>query len=105
MLRLGCRYLEVWTESPIGINYIGIIPQVYQVQEKQITLENDLDKRIYNACVNTLKLCMLEHYVDTPWREQCLNAYDSRNQISTLIKLSIIKVKYAEKLYRAIYHP
>ena len=81
MLRLGCRYLEVWTESPIEINYIGIIPQVYPVKEKQITLENKLDQRIYDACVNTLKLCMMEHYVDTPWREQCLYAYDSRNQI------------------------
>ncbi|MBE5743013.1 MAG: hypothetical protein E7360_06860 [Clostridiales bacterium] len=81
MLRLGCRYVEVWTESPIEINYIGIIPQVYPIKEKPLKLENELDQRIYNASVNTLKLCMMEHYVDTPWREQCLYAYDSRNQI------------------------
>jgi hypothetical protein len=24
---------------------------------------------------------MMEHYVDTPWREQCLYAFDSRNQM------------------------
>lgn len=80
MLRLGCRYLEITVEAPIEIAYIGIIPQVYPVKEKQVRLENELDQKIYNACVNTLKLCMLEHYVDTPWREQCLYAYDSRNQ-------------------------
>ena len=24
---------------------------------------------------------MMEHYVDTPWREQCLYAFDARNQM------------------------
>ena len=80
MLRLGCRYLEIHTEAPIEIIDIGLIPQVYPVKEKQVTLDNMLDQKIYNACVNTLKLCMMEHYVDTPWREQCLYVYDSRNQ-------------------------
>ena len=80
MLRLGCRYLEIYTEAPIEINSIGLIPQVYPVKEKQVTLDNELDQKIYDACVNTLKLCMMEHYVDTPWREQCLYVYDSRNQ-------------------------
>ena len=80
MLRLGCRYLEIHTEAPIEIESIGLIPQVYPVKEKQITLDNALDQKIYDACVNTLKLCMMEHYVDTPWREQCLYVYDSRNQ-------------------------
>lgn len=80
MLRLGCRYLEIYTEAPIDIEYIGLIPQVYPVKEKQVKLDNELDQKIYNACVNTLKLCTMEHYVDTPWREQCLYVYDSRNQ-------------------------
>ncbi|MBQ7830771.1 MAG: family 78 glycoside hydrolase catalytic domain [Clostridia bacterium] len=80
MLRLGCRYLEIHTEAPIEIERIGVIPQVYPIQEKQVKLSNALDQRIYNACLNTLKLCMMEHYVDTPWREQCLYVYDSRNQ-------------------------
>ena len=80
MLRLGCRYLEIHTEMPIEINNIGLIPQVYPVKEKQVILDNALDQKIYNACVNSLKLCMMEHYVDTPWREQCLYVYDSRNQ-------------------------
>ena len=80
MLRLGCRYLEIHTETPIEINGIGLIPQVYPIKEKSVTLDNELDQKIYDACVNTLKLCMMEHYVDTPWREQCLYVYDSRNQ-------------------------
>lgn len=80
MLRLGCRYLEIYTEAPVEINSIGLIPQVYPIKEKQVTLDNELDQKIYDACVNTLKLCMMEHYVDTPWREQCLYVYDSRNQ-------------------------
>ncbi len=80
MLRLGCRYLEVYTQAPIMIEYIGLIPQVYSVKERQVKLDNTLDQKIYDACVNTLKLCMMEHYVDTPWREQCLYVYDSRNQ-------------------------
>ena len=80
MLRLGCRYLEIQTEAPIVLRKIGLLPQVYPVTEKTLQLQNSLDQKIYNACVNTLKLCMMEHYVDTPWREQCLYVYDSRNQ-------------------------
>ena len=80
MLRLGCRYLEIYTEAPIEIEYIGLIPQVYSVEEKKAVLQDALDQKIYDACVNSLKLCMMEHYVDTPWREQCLYVYDSRNQ-------------------------
>ena len=80
MLRLGCRYLEIYTEAPIEMEYIGLIPQVYSVAEKKVVLQDALDQKIYDACVNSLKLCMMEHYVDTPWREQCLYVYDSRNQ-------------------------
>lgn len=80
MLRLGCRYLEIYTELPIEIEYVGLIPQVYSITEKKVVLKDTLDQKIYDACVNSLKLCMMEHYVDTPWREQCLYVYDSRNQ-------------------------
>ena len=80
ILRLACRYLEITTEAPIDIVGVGLLPQVYPVTAKKVVLDNELDQKIYDACVNTLKLCMLEHYVDTPWREQCLYVYDSRNQ-------------------------
>ena len=81
MLRLGCRYLEVYSEYPIEMQYIGVIPQVYPTKKKAVTLQNELDQKIYDACVNTLQLCMMEHYVDCPWREQCLYVFDSRNQM------------------------
>ena len=81
MLRLGCRYLEIYSEFPIDVQYIGLLPQVYPVQEKAVQLKDENDQKIYNLCVNTLRLCMMEHYVDCPWREQCLYAFDSRNQM------------------------
>lgn len=85
MLRLGCRYLEVFAEHEIRLNYAGILPQFYPVYEghsanERVFLQGK-DKKIYDLCVRTLKLCMMEHYVDTPWREQCLYAFDARNQM------------------------
>lgn len=80
MLRLGCRYLEIQTEAPITLSYAGLLPQVYEVEPLPTPVRGE-DGRIYDACVNTLRLCMMEHYVDTPWREQCLYAFDSRNQM------------------------
>jgi len=81
MLRLGCRYLEVFCEAPIELNYIGIIPQMYPVEVISKTFTDPLKQKIYDLCVNTLKLCLMEHYVDTPWREQSFYAFDSRNQM------------------------
>ena len=81
MLRIACRYLEVYSEEPIDVNYIGVLPQIYETDIESFHLENTLDQNIYEICVNTLNLCMMEHYVDTPWREQCLYAFDSRNQM------------------------
>lgn len=81
MLRLGCRYLELYAEQPIELTYLGLLPQVYPVHEKSFKTEKTLDQKIYDVCVRTLKLSMMEHYVDTPWREQCLYAFDSRNQM------------------------
>ena len=81
MLRLGCRYLEVYAESPIEIRYVGVIPQVYPAVAKTVRLSDPIEQKIYDTCLETLKLCMMEHYVDCPWREQCLYAFDSRNQM------------------------
>ena len=81
MLRLGCRYMELYAREPVSLTYLGLIPQVYPVKEKKLSKKGVLDQRIHDVCVKTLKLCMMEHYVDTPWREQCLYAFDSRNQM------------------------
>lgn len=81
MLRLGCRYLEVFAEEPINLIYCGVLPQVYLIDEKPCRISDATDRRIYDICVNTLRACMMEHYVDCPWREQALYAFDSRNQM------------------------
>lgn len=83
MLRLACRYIEIEVKDEIDIEYIGIIPQTYPVQPANYDFLSGLDKDIYKICLNTLRLSMLEHYVDCPWREQCLYAFDSRNQMLT----------------------
>lgn len=81
MLRIACRYIEIECEYPVNIEYIGIIPQVYPAADNRMPELNGTDRRIYEICLNTLKLCMMEHYVDCPWREQCLYAFDARNQM------------------------
>lgn len=81
MLRLGCRYLELYAEELIELDYLSLLPQIYAVKEKRFEAKRSIHKQIYDVCVRTLKLSMMEHYVDTPWREQCLYAFDSRNQM------------------------
>lgn len=81
MVRLGGRYLEVFAEAPIDVEYIGILPHYYPTLPIERTFSNPLDQKIYDVCLKTLNLCMMEHYVDTPWREQGLYGYDSRNQM------------------------
>ncbi len=81
MLRLGARYLEIWSEEPIKLEKAGLRVQFYPTVKTPARLEDELDGRIYDLCVNTLSLSMMEHYVDCPWREQALYAFDSRNQM------------------------
>ena len=81
MLRIACRYLEITTQGAVNVKKIGIIPQFYEVKELPYDFLSGIDKDIYKICLNTLRLCMMEHYVDCPWREQCLYAFDSRNQM------------------------
>ena len=81
MLRLGCRYIEIISEAPVELIYAGVLPQVYDIAERPAAIADELDQRIYDISVNTLRKCMMEHYVDCPWREQSLYAFDSRNQM------------------------
>ena len=79
-VRLAGRYLQVYAHASVTVNCIGVLPYYYPVTEKEISLQG-LDKKIYDTCVNTLRLCMHEHYEDCPWREQSLYSLDSRNQM------------------------
>ncbi len=80
MLRLGAKYIEIFAEKPIEVNRVGIIPHFVPVKRKEVPFFGT-QKQIYDICVNTLEKCMQEHYVDCPWREGCLYAFDSRNQM------------------------
>ena len=79
--RLGARYLEIKSESPVTINEAAITPTMYPVTLKTKPELNEYRSKIYDICVNTLRLCMHEHYEDCPWREQALYCMDSRNQM------------------------
>ena len=83
MLRLACRYIEIEVEDEIDVEYIGIRPHTYPTKVAEYDFLSGLDKDIYKICLNTMQISMLEHYVDCPWREQCLYAFDSRNQMLT----------------------
>ena len=80
MFRFACRYLQIEGDGEFTIEEIGIIPQYYDTTAKK-NIFTGIDYDIYGICLNTLNLCMMEHYVDCPWREQCLYVFDSRNQM------------------------
>lgn len=80
-VRLGCRYLQLYCEQDIKVHEIGIYEAKYPVAEKNKLQLPELDRKIYDTCIRTLRLCMHEHYEDCPWREQALYALDSRNQM------------------------
>ncbi|MBQ9086002.1 MAG: hypothetical protein IJY47_02315 [Clostridia bacterium] len=79
--RLGCRYLELFSSSPVRVDRLTVRPTDYPVAPSGKLPKDSLRRRIYEVCARTLSLCMHDHYEDTPWREQGLYAMDSRNQI------------------------
>ncbi len=83
--KIGARYLMIFAETDeITVSSIGILPAVYPVAEKRLggfEINDCLHGKIYSTCVRTLLLCMNEHYMDCPQREQALYAMDSRNQM------------------------
>ncbi len=80
--RLGGRYISLFLDAPRAVVYdFNVISTDYPVTEKKRTFADARLQQIYDTCVRTLKVCMHEHYEDTPWREQALYAMDSRNQM------------------------
>ena len=79
--RIACRYLQVFAPAGIEIKRCTLIPVDYPVDERGAFDGCDtLMNRMYDISRRTLRLCMHEHYEDSPWREQGLYAMDSRNQ-------------------------
>ena len=79
--RLAGRYLEVHSETPLDDIEVGLVPTVYPLKDMPKPALTDKQQVIYEMCVETLRLCMHEHYEDCPWREQGLYCMDSRNQM------------------------
>lgn len=79
--RIAGRYLEIFANSEIDINYIGIRPVFYEHEIIKKDFKDELLNKIYETSIYTLEECMHEHYEDCPWREQCLYVLDSRNQM------------------------
>ena len=79
--RFACRYLEVHSEEPVTIQKMAIAPTMYILEEQSRPVLSKKQNQIYDMCIETLHLCMHEHYEDCPWREQSLYAMDSRNQM------------------------
>lgn len=83
--RLGARFLELHILAPrrgvVHFHYLGLIPTELPVaQTGAFACSDSLADRYHAVGVRGLHLCMHEHYEDTPWREQSLYAFDSRNQ-------------------------
>lgn len=80
--RIACRFFKVISEKPLGDIKISVVPTMYPVDiNPQPKGLREVDKILYEKCINTLRLCMHEHYEDCPWREQALYTMDSRNQM------------------------
>lgn len=79
--RLGLRYLELWAEEDVTVEYLSVLPCSYPVIQLEKKFDNPLWQKIYDVSVRTLELCMHDHYEDCPWREQALYTMDSRNQM------------------------
>ena len=82
--RIGARYLQIHItncQSPITIHYFGLKPlSLPGLEANRFHSSDSLSNKINEIGARTLKLCMHEHYEDTPWREQSLYAFDARNQ-------------------------
>ncbi len=84
--RIGGRFVELHitncNAAEIKFRYAGILPvSVPLPPAGGFACEDRLLHKINDVSIDTLKLCMHEHYEDCPWREQGLYPYDSRNQI------------------------
>ena len=79
--RLAGRFLQIFTDAELKINYIGLIPTVYPLKATEKKFRSEVRNRIYKTSVKTLLSCMHEHYEDCPWREQALYNMDSRNEM------------------------
>lgn len=78
--KLGGRYLEVHTRntnSAVHIVSIGLLSVEYPTRKIEgFACSDPFLEEVVRISDHTAKQCMLENYVDTPWREQALYNQD-----------------------------
>ncbi len=82
--RIAGRYLQlhVYSMGSCKIHYAGMDEAVYPTNKAKSCRNLDFfEQKIYDTSIQTLMLCMHEHYEDCPWREQALYAMDARFQM------------------------
>jgi len=83
--RMAGRYLQLHVRGArtrFALHGATVRPAVYPVAERPAPSGlTDLQRKIWDVSVRTLRLCMHEHYEDCPWREQALYGNDARNQM------------------------
>lgn len=77
--KLGCRYFEV--SGNCEIREIGLYPVQYPFDIKEVEIQGQRERAIYDISVRTLLLNAFEHYYDCPWREQAFWTFDARFQM------------------------
>ncbi len=81
--RIAGRYIELHISGTVRkVHKVGLIASEYPLTDCLTVRSTDsLWNKIIDVCKRTLKLCMHEHYEDSPWREQALYGSDARNQM------------------------
>jgi len=88
---IGHRYVTVIarnTEAPLTVS-LRLRETIYPMEIKGAFMSGDEKlNQIYKICVQTQRVCSLDSYVDTPWREQCQWWGDARVQAQNTFHLS-----------------
>ena len=84
--RIGARFLQLDIFPPAGaqirLHYAGLSETLLPLPPvAPFTADDSMELRLRSIAIHTLICCMHDHYEDSPWREQALYAYDSRNEI------------------------
>jgi hypothetical protein len=88
---IGHRYLVVIareTTSDIHVK-VALRQTIYPIKIKgSFNCDQPLYNDIYNICLQTQRICALDSYVDTPWREQAQWWGDARVQSQNMFHIS-----------------
>ena len=83
--RMAGRYIQLHVRgvrTHFVLHRVSVKPAMLPVNERPAPAGlSDIQRRIWETSVRTLRLCMHEHYEDCPWREQALYGNDARNQM------------------------